>query len=148
MKRALPPLVLVLLLGSAAGAASQELGRLFLSPEQRAALDARRKAKLPDRPASVAVESPTTRVDGMVMRSGGKSTVWLNGEPVPEGTQPEGMRVAPGRRDPSSVSVTVGEGERRVEMKIGESIDRGSGELRDVIGSGEIRVRPGGAPKK
>ena len=148
MKRALPPLVLVLLLGSAAGAAGQELGRLFLSPEQRAALDARRKAKLPDRPAAAAVESPTTRVDGMVMRSGGKSTVWLNGEPVPEGTQPEGVRVAPGRRDPSSVSVTVGEGERRVEMKIGESIDRGSGELRDVIGSGEIRVRPGGAPKK
>jgi len=148
VKRALPPLVLVLLLGSAAGAAGQELGRLFLSPEQRAALDARRKAKLPDRPAAAAVESPTTRVDGMVMRSGGKSTVWLNGEPVPEGTQPEGVRVAPGRRDPSSVSVTVGEGERRVEMKIGESIDRGSGELRDVIGSGEIRVRPGGAPKK
>ena len=37
--------------------AAQELGRLFFTPEQRAALDARRKARMPDRPAS----SPPSR---------------------------------------------------------------------------------------
>ena len=44
---------------------AQELGRLFFTPEQRAALDARRRARVPDKPAAVPiVASPTTRVDG------------------------------------------------------------------------------------
>ena len=72
-----------LLLGTA-GAQAQELGRLFFTPEQRAALDARRKARVPDKPAAAsAVEQPVTRVDGAVRRSGGRSTVWVNGEAIP-----------------------------------------------------------------
>ena len=72
---------------------SQEVGRLFFTPDQRAALDARRKARVPDKPAAVAVASPTTRVDGFVKRSRGPSTVWVNGEPLPEGA-PEAPRRA------------------------------------------------------
>jgi hypothetical protein len=36
-----------------------------------------------------------------------------------------------------------------VELKPGESLDRGSGEVKDVIGDGEIEVRraPGGKPQ-
>ena len=110
--------------GGAARAQAQEFGRLFFTPEQRSTLDARRKARLPDKPASVTVESPTAKIDGYVMRRGGKSTVWLNGEAVPEGSQSEsGVRVRPGG-DPSRVSVTVGEDERQVNMKIGESLER------------------------
>ena len=109
---------------------SQEVGRLFFTPDQRAALDARRKARVPDKPAAVVVASPTTRVDGFVKRSRGPSTVWVNGEPLPEGA-PEGPRV----------SVPLGEGGRRAALKPGEVLDRGTGEVRDVIGDGEIRVR-------
>ena len=77
----------------AARAGAQELGRLFFTPDQRAALDARRKARVPDKPAAVLqVESPTTRVDGAVRRAGGRSTVWVNGEAIPEGAQPAGAR--------------------------------------------------------
>jgi hypothetical protein len=145
-------LALALLLASAAVAPSaraQELGRLFFTPEQRATLDARRKARLPDKPAAATVESPTAKIDGYVRRRGGKSTVWLNGEAIPEGSQPEGgVRVLPQGSDPSRVSVSVGESERQVDMKIGESLDRGNGEVRDVIGNGEIRIRPGGARTK
>jgi hypothetical protein len=39
--------------------------------------------------------------------------------------------------------VTVGESGARVGLKPGEILDRGTGEVRDVIGDGEIRVRPG-----
>ena len=74
---------------------AQELGRLFFTPEQREALDARRRARLPDRPAALA-PSPTTRLDGSVKRSLGKSTVWVDGSAVPEGTQPEGLRIRRG----------------------------------------------------
>ncbi|HEX6528748.1 MAG TPA: hypothetical protein VF004_02945 [Burkholderiales bacterium] len=110
------------------------MGRLFFTPDQRAALDARRKARVPDKPAAVAVASPTTRVDGFVKRSRGPSTVWVNGEPLPEGS-PEAPRIGP------RVSVPLGEGGRRAALKPGEVLDRGTGEVRDVIGDGEIRVR-------
>lgn len=111
---------------------AQQLGRLFFSDDQRAALDARRRARVPDKPsAAPVVASPTTRLDGFVKRSEGPSTVWVNGEPLQE-------NVRPGER---SVSVPVGDSGTRVELKPGQVLDRGTGEVRDVLGDGEIRVR-------
>ncbi len=135
----------VLLAASAAALAafsmpslSQDLGRLFFTPDQRATLDARRKARVPDKPAAVVVASPTTRLDGYVQRSGGPSTVWVNGESLTEGAAdaPRISRGAEGR-----VAVPVGEGGRRAALRPGEVLDRGSGEVRDLLGDGEIRVR-------
>lgn len=131
----------------ARSASAQELGRLFFTPEQRAALDARRKARVPDKPAAVAVtESPTTRVDGAVRRQGGKSTVWVNGEAI--GETPQGPK--PSQQGPRvSVPVPVGEGEQRYDLRVGETLNRSSGEVRDVIGEGEIKIKPGRAtPRK
>ena len=111
------------------GVEAQEIGRLFFTPDQRAALDARRKARVPDKPAAApAVASPVTRVDGFVRRSEGPSTVWINGESTSD-TIPDGGRVP----------VDAGDG-RRVRLKPGESVERGEGAVRDVIGDGEIRV--------
>jgi hypothetical protein len=132
MKRALA-LVFALLIFLPVKA--QDVGRLFFTPEQRAALDARRKARVPDKPAAVPlIVSPTTRLDGYVRRSDGRSTVWVNGASADD-TAPQGD----GR-----VSVGVGDSRARVQLKPGEVLDRGSGEVTDVLGpSGEIRVRPG-----
>ena len=127
---------------NASDAGAQELGRLFLTPEQRSALDARRKARIPDKPATVVVESPVTRLDGLVQRGRGRSTVWVNGEPVPEGTQPEGLRVQPGRNASGRVRVDIGETENRVDLKIGQSFDRETGEVKDSLQGGEIKVNP------
>ena len=130
-------------LASATNAQAQELGRLFFTPEQRAALDARRKARVPDKPAAAPlVESPVTRVNGAVQRSGGKSTVWVNGETIPEDAQADGARVAPRGNNPGRVSIPAGEGPQRYDLRVGESVDRGSGEVRDVIGGGEIKIGP------
>jgi hypothetical protein len=123
-------------------AVSQELGRLFFTPEQRSALDARRKARIPDKPAAVVVESPVTRVDGFVSRRSGKSTIWVNGEAVSEGTQPEGLRVQPQRSDSSRVTVNIGETDNQVNLKIGQSFDRETGEVKDALQGGEIKVSP------
>jgi hypothetical protein len=125
-------------------AGAQELGRLFFTPEQRAALDARRKARVPDKPAAAPVtESPLTRVQGAVRRNDGRSTVWVNGEAMPEQPRGEGARVQ--AQTPAKVSVPVGEGAQRYELRVGETLDRGSGEVRDVIGEGAIKIRPGRA---
>ena len=119
-------------------AQAQELGRLFFTPEQRANLDLRRKARMPDRPAAP-VAAPTTRVDGYVKRSGGPSTVWINGEALGESAA-EAPRIDTSR-ERGAVSVNV-EGGGRVRLKPGETLDRGNGEVRDVLGDGEIRIRP------
>lgn len=128
----------ILLIAAAAAAApagAQDIGRLFFTPEQREALDARRRARVPDKPAPVpVVASPTTRLDGYVRRSDGRATVWVNGASVDEGS-PQ----ADGR-----VPVNVGDSDARVRLRPGEVLDRGTGEVTDVLGpGGEIRVRRG-----
>ena len=130
--------LLMLLTGSAH---AQELGRLFFTPEQRAALDARRKARVPDRPAVNTVVSPTTRLDGYVKRSGGRSTVFVNGDAVLEGTT-EAPVVDPERRG-GRVPVLAGEGAGRIELRPGEVLDRSTGQVRDVLGeSGRVQAAP------
>jgi hypothetical protein len=135
-------LLVALALAAHAGPSSaqeQQLGRLFFTAEQRAALDARRRSRVPDQPTAAVVASPTTRLDGYVKRSGGKSTVWLNGQAIPEAA-PDAPRIS-SSGDPR-VSVPVGETRARVRLKPGETLDRGSGAVHDVIGDGEIKVRP------
>ncbi len=120
---------------------AQEVGRLFFTPEQRDALDARRKARVPDKPAAAVVASPTTRLDGYVKRSSGRSTVFINGEPVLEGTT-DAPVVDPDRRG-GRVPVPVGEGGARSPLKPGETLEIGTGQVRDLIGDGRIEVRRG-----
>jgi len=131
---------LLVILIAAPAAQSQEVGRLFFTPDQRANLDQRRKARVPDKPAAATVVSPVTRVDGYVKRSAGPPTVWINGESVPENA-PEAPRIDGGRDPSGSVSISVGESGKRMRLKPGESLDRGNGEVHDVIGDGEIQVR-------
>jgi len=145
MKRARVLLLGVLLAAGASAAAAQELGRLFFTPEQRTELDARRKARVPDKPAAVAVvESPRTRLDGYVKRSGGKSTVWLNGEPVPVDAASAGARIYPSRDKIDTVTVGAGEGDggRRIPLRVGETLERDTGDVQDIIGGGRIEVSP------
>lgn len=122
-------------------ASAQELGRLFFTPEQRAALDARRRARVPDKPSPVPiVASPTTRLDGYVRRSDGRATVWVNGAALDD-TGPDAPRIDPRRSTDGSGSLSVGDSGARARLKPGEVLDRGSGEVRDVIGNGEVKIR-------
>lgn len=57
--------------------ATPQLGRLFLTPEERAALERRRwHTRNPN--------DDGTRLDGIVLRSSGKTTVWINQRPHTE----------------------------------------------------------------
>lgn len=139
-------------LGAAAPSAhAQSLGRLFLTPQQRATLDVRRASRVPDKPAAeVVVESPTAHIDGQVVRSDGRSTVWVNGLPLREGSRNEGLRMTPMPTTADSVTLSVGDSERRVRLKVGESMNRDTGEVRDMLGGGEVRVSgsPGTSPSR
>ena len=132
MKRLLPLLALLAL--SEPIPAQEPPGRLFFTPEQRQALDARRRSRLPDRP-SAPVVSPSTRLDGYVQRNNGKSTVWVNGEALPESAT-EAPRIGSSGR----VTVNVESG-ARTSLRPGETLDRGTGEVKDVLGNGQITIQ-------
>jgi hypothetical protein len=112
--------------------AAESLGRLFFTPQQRQDLDYRRRANIQDSPTA-AVESTVT-VNGQVSRSSGRSTTWINGVP-----QHEDHRT----RDPSHVTLGGNEGEAPVDLKVGQTLDKTRGEVKDELGGGMI-IRRGG----
>lgn len=68
-----------------------QLGRLFSSPEERAQLDASRSgtppagtAQAPPSPPPPPPPGPPMELNGLVQRSSGRSTVWLNQTPQQE----------------------------------------------------------------
>jgi hypothetical protein len=44
--------------------------------------------------------------------------------------------------------VIVGEEGRRVELRVGETLDRATGAVKDVIGKDEVRIGRRGAPTR
>ena len=72
--------------------AEEPLGRLFFTPAQRAQLDVARKQRArttlaterAEEATSAAPTPQTITYDGVVQRSDGKSTVWINSRPAHE----------------------------------------------------------------
>jgi hypothetical protein len=111
-------------------AAYENLGRLFFTPQQRQDLDRRRQANIQE--SAVTAESLVT-VNGQVSRSSGKTTTWLNGVPQESNRH---------LRDPARVTLPGGENESSVTLKIGQTLDKIRGEVKDPVGSGRIMVPP------
>jgi hypothetical protein len=127
------PVTLVLLLASLAAPAAmaaQPLGRLFLTPEQRQDLDRRRATNRAEEEAPKIQEGPLT-LEGHVQRSSGKTATWINGAPQYD------KHSSP---DPARVTVTPNEGEPGVSLKIGQTYERSTGEVRGLLNGGEITV--------
>lgn len=68
-------------------------GRLFYTPEQRAQLEAARDRNVTQtKEASPSVTPTPLRFDGMVIRSDGKATSWVNGQPQVGATGVKGLK--------------------------------------------------------
>ena len=97
--------VAVLMLANAENVGAESLGRLFFSVEERRTLDELRDVGAEPEPAPTpSGEKPVAPVvdvisfDGKVERSGGGSTIWVNGRPVFTGNRTaEGIRVQSSR---------------------------------------------------
>jgi hypothetical protein len=107
---------------------AESLGRLFFTPEQRAMLDLARRTQ------ATAVQDDTASdgvtLSGIVTRSDGRRTVWINGRPQPAG-------VATGR-SPSSASIPLPGGGGQVRLRVGQTLDPTSGKVEE----GYRRPRP------
>jgi hypothetical protein len=117
-------------LAARSAVAQENLGRLFFTEQQRQDLDRRRQANIQE--ATTVVESLVT-VNGQVSRSSGKSTTWINGVPQTSTKQP---------RDPARVTLPGGEGEPSTSLKIGQTLDKVRGEVKDPAKGGNIATPP------
>lgn len=114
-----------------------ELGRLFLSPERRAALERQRQLNIQE---VRAIEGATLRLDGVVRRSGGRSTVWINGNPQNVEDAPRsGISVRIDPHHPGSANIAPGD-EAPTRLKVGEALNRATGERETRLGGGMLRT--------
>lgn len=123
--------------------AEPRLGRLFLTPEWRAALERQRQHNIQQTRSLEA--GNTVRLDGVVVRSSGKSTVWINNRPQIESAHETGIAATPSRRQPGQATVAAG-AEPPVDLKVGVTLNPATGEKSGGLASGEIRVRPARSP--
>ena len=107
-----------------------QLGRLFSSPEERAQLDAARSgtppagaAQAPPVPPPPPPPSPPMELNGVVQRSSGRSTVWLNQEPQQE---PHNQVSGPGQ-----LTLRLSNGQV-VLLKPGQQYDPASGTVMET----------------
>ncbi len=126
----------LLLLWAGPAAAQEILGRLFFTEQQRQDLDRRRQANIQE--TAVVVESTVT-VNGQVSRSSGRSTTWINGIPQENVRRPH---------DPARVTLPGGEGAPSVNLKIGQTLDKVRGEIRDPVAGGSIETPSGRRERK
>ena len=113
------------------------LGRLFMTPEARANLDRQRQFFLQETrgPADA-----TMRLDGVVVRSSGKSTVWVNNRPQNENAHDTGVVAKLSRQRPDRATLTSGT-EPPVDLKVGVTVNQATRETSAGLAGGEIRVR-------
>lgn len=118
--------------------AEEKLGRLFFTPERRALLEQQRQLNLQDQQT---VQGATMSLDGVVVRSSGKKTVWINGRAQNDNNSNLGVnaRVAPG--DPAHAGLTAGS-ERQTDLRVGQKINRATQEINDGLDGGRLEVKP------
>jgi hypothetical protein len=120
----------------AARAAEQQLGRLFYTPAQRAALeDARRRNIKTEALSAEATRKPREPkpqeliVNGVLLRSDGQSIAWINGKPT-EGDAGEGLRVRHTSRA-NEVLVYDADKGQTVEVKVGQHVNLSTGGIEE-----------------
>ena len=133
----LPPLLTALLASTAlAQSAPPQLGRLFLTPESRVYLERQRQLDIRE---TRSLEGGSIRLDGVVVRSTGKSTVWVNNRPQNENELGTGVAAATSRHQPGSARLLTGD-EPPADLKVGVKLDRSTREIEGGLAGGEIRV--------
>lgn len=124
--------------------AAEPLGRLFYTPQQRSQLDT---ARLQKNQAVLAAESQEAALPqvityrGMVKRSDGRSTLWVNDRAI---SNPEALSAMSinGRVSPSgSVTIQFPQSNRSAELKVGQSAELISGVVEDAFARAPSQVR-------
>ena len=132
------PLALVALAAlSTPAPAAETIGRLFFTPVQRSSLDVARGQRARTTLATEATEqvaapvSQTITYGGMLRRSDGATTVWLNNQAVRDREPASGATVVNNVRADGSVSLIAPQSGRNVRLKPGQSVELLSGTIEE-----------------
>jgi hypothetical protein len=129
-------------------AESGTVGRLFFTPEQRAQLDTLRVKKVV---ATQTKDEPPPEVvtyNGIVRRSDGKATVWVNNKALTEGELSTAESVS-GRisRDGQILLGNPASGAGKMQLKVGQSAELLSGRVGESYSVLQNTQAPGSKPK-
>ena len=128
-----------------------EPGRLFFTPAQRATLDVARKQNIrteigndgSEQPAVAAAPAAPLQqnvsVNGLIRRSDGKNSIWINGRVVNERAT-GGINASVSGSD-NRVRLSVPESGRKMDIKVGQTVEMVSG----AVAENYLR-RPAAAP--
>jgi hypothetical protein len=115
-------------------AAGAEMGRLFFTPTQRATLDSARKQNVRTEidngtPEDVAPPPQNITINGLVRRSDGKTTVWVNNQMVTE-QRPNGVNVVP-YKNGNRVKLSTPDSGHSVDLRVGQTLEINSGTIQE-----------------
>ena len=113
------------------------LGRLFFTPEKRQLLDRQRDLNVQAQQETP--EDPTLTINGVVTRSSGKRTVWINGEAQHENDNLGTVHALPDPRHPGQVSIQPDDAPP-ARAAVGDTVLRDTGETAPLLGDGQIRI--------
>lgn len=126
MARLIFLLMIAFLPGHAVCAGAEPLGRLFFSPDERAMLDRMRQKNS----GSTVSATEQITLNGIVRRSSGKTTAWINRVPQNENETPQGIAVQQGKTSKPSALLLLPSG-RQVQLKAGQTFDTTRGKIRE-----------------
>lgn len=132
-------LIALLIAGVAMPLAAEELGRLFLTPEQRQALDKLRYQKpVEQKLQEIVIEEEPAEpepapviggiyVNGLVYRQGGRSTAWVNQANTYQGDLGHRyLKIDGDAISPEEVEILIPAANKRVKLKVGEFYEPGA----------------------
>ena len=125
---------------------AEELGRLFLTPEQRNKIDKIRYAKpKKEIPVKIVLEENVEQepepipdiggitVNGLVYREGGKSTAWINNTNTFEGNLGnQYIEVDSGNIKPDNIKLKINKNETDITLKVGETYETTTDKVTDL----------------
>lgn len=109
--------------GPTLAVSADDLETLLYTPAQRHDINRSRQGMAGASAATI------TRLSGVVRRAGGKGTMWINGQPYPEGSPQAG--------EIKGVDAVV-EGR---QLRVGQGIDKTTGARTDVVAPGAVTPR-------
>lgn len=130
---------------------AEELGRLFYTPAQRAALDAARQqnvrielAPTEEEDTNATPASGTITFNGIVRRNDGHATVWLNNKRIDEHDN-SNVRILR-RAGEDSISIQAPNSDNRVNLKVGQNYDSATGQVLENYAS-RPALKPAATPQ-
>jgi hypothetical protein len=114
---------------------AEPVGRLFFTPAQRASLDIARTRRArttlsSEQSEEAAPVAQTITYGGMVRRSDGKSTMWVNNRAISDSEAATGAIVGRVGKD-GSITLQLPQSGRSVDLKPGQSIELLSGTIEE-----------------